>query len=205
MVYGKVESIPRYAPSAIQRHQKGSFPAYSEFATAYSTHSTDDLHKCAETHAEVFKKDKNFGLTKQVIKKLYRENIQRLTQTFITTSMKDITERVKLSQPEVEKAILGMIERKEVFATISQEKGMVAFIEDPEAYDSTEILNKLNKDIQNVISLGEKVRTIDREISLSHSYITRTAFTKGLDDEEGAQGGMGGMLGMGMEFLGKMY
>lgn len=196
MVFGRVESIPRYAPSIIQKHHKTSFPAYTEFATAYSTHSTDDLHKIAETHLEVFKKDKNFGLVKQVIQRLYRENIQRLTQTFITTSIKDITERVKLSQPEVEKAILTMVEKQEVFAFISQEAGMVAFVEDPEAYDSREILNKLDKDVQNVISLGQKVRAVDREIALSTTYISRTAFTKGYDDEEGSGGGMGGGLGL---------
>lgn len=40
----------------MQRHSKTSFPQYNEFATAYSTFSTDEVHKVAQAHVEQFQK-----------------------------------------------------------------------------------------------------------------------------------------------------
>lgn len=55
----KAPSLPKYSSNALQRHLKTVFPPYQEFANAYSTFNTDDLHKVAETYAEVFQKVKN--------------------------------------------------------------------------------------------------------------------------------------------------
>jgi COP9 signalosome complex subunit 3 len=40
-----------------------------------------ELRKCALNHEEVYKADKNLGLVKQCVESLYKQNIQRLTQT----------------------------------------------------------------------------------------------------------------------------
>jgi len=137
IVYGKVVTLPKYTSSVVQRYHKTAFPQYSEFANAFSTHSTDDLHKCAEVHAEIFHKDKNFGLVKQCIQSLYSKNIQRHTQTYLTFSLQDMAVSTKLrSATEAEKHVLRMIEKGEIFATINQKDGMISFQEDPEQYDT---------------------------------------------------------------------
>jgi len=113
LVHGKVLPLPRYTSSVVQRHHKTSFPQYNEFATAYTSHNTDDLHKCAEAHVETFQKDKNFGLVKQCIQSLYRRNIQRFTQTYLTFSLQDIASSVKLnSVKDAENHVLSMIEKR---------------------------------------------------------------------------------------------
>ena len=48
--------LPRYTSSVMQRHSKTSFPHYNEFANAYSTFSTDEVHKVAQAHVETFQK-----------------------------------------------------------------------------------------------------------------------------------------------------
>jgi COP9 signalosome complex subunit 3 len=54
--------------------------------------------------------DNNFGLVKQCIQDLYRRNIKRHTQTFLTLSLSQIAESVKLASPkDAEKAILRMV------------------------------------------------------------------------------------------------
>jgi hypothetical protein len=40
----------------MQRYQKTAIPQYQEFVNAYNNHNIDDLHKIAQTHAELFNK-----------------------------------------------------------------------------------------------------------------------------------------------------
>lgn len=180
LLHGRAPSLPRYTSNALQRHLKTAFPQYQEFANAYSTYSTDDLHKVAETYAEVFQKDKNFGLVKQCIQSLYRRNIQRLTQTYITLSLQDIATAVKLNTTkEVEKYLLNMIEAGEIYAVINQKDGMVSFSDDPEKYNSSKTLGRLDNDVQKVFQLTKRVRTMDETIATSISYIQRTLMERG--------------------------
>lgn len=54
--------------------------------------------------------DNNLGLAKQVIASLYKRNIQRLTQTYLTLSLQDIADTVQLEgQKEAELHILQMV------------------------------------------------------------------------------------------------
>jgi len=205
LVHGKLPSLPRYTSSVIQRHHKTAFAQYHEFATAFATHSTDDLHKVAEQHVETFQKDKNFGLIKQCIQSLYRKNIQRFTQTYLTFSLKDIATGAKLnSVQEAEKQVLRMIESGEIFATINQKDGMVSFHEDPEQYDTNSMLSSLDQQVQKVIDLGKKVRVQDELIGVNPLYIQKTSlYERGgrgwneFEEFEGAEkvpGGMGKLM-----------
>jgi len=174
--YGKVQNLPRYTSSVVQRYHKNSFPQYQEFATAFTTQSTDDLHKCAEVHADIFRKDKNFGLVKQCIQSLYSKNIQRHTQTYLTYSLQDMATNTKLRSPsDAEKHVLRMIEKGEIFATVNQKDGMISFQEDPEQYDTKKMTIQLDAQVQKVIGLASKVRAIDESIASSASYIQRTS------------------------------
>jgi len=176
LVHGRVISLPRYTSSVVQRHHKAAFPQYHEFATAYSTYNTEDLHKCAETHADLFQKDKNLGLVKQCIQSLYKRNIQRFTQTYLTFSLEDIAKSVNLpSAKDAEKQVLRMIANQEIFASINQKDGMVSFSEDPEAYDTNKMTAQLDQQIQKVIDLGRKVRGMDESIASSSAYIQKTS------------------------------
>jgi COP9 signalosome complex subunit 3 len=204
LVHGKVLSLPRYTSSVVQRYHKTSFPQYHEFATAFGTHSTDDIHKCAEVHAEVFHKDKNFGLVKQCIQSLYSKNIQRHTQTYLTFSLQDLAASVKLrSAAEGEKHLLRMIEKGEIFATINQKDGMISFQEDPEQYDTKKMAAQLDGQIQKVIQLGQRVRGIDESIASSAHYIQKTTvhergrwgeFGEEFEGVEKAMGGPGKLM-----------
>jgi len=203
LVHGRVLSLPRYTSSVVQRHHKTAFPQYHEFANAYSTLSTDDLHKVADQYSEIFIKDKNLGLVKQCIQSLYRRNIQRHTQTYLTLSLQDIGTSVRLpSAKEAEKQIIRMIETGEIFASINQKDGMVSFQEDPEHYDTNKILSQLDNQVQKVIDLGKKVRTVDESIACSLHYLQKTTMHERgggnrwgeFEDFEEKPGNMGGKI-----------
>jgi len=52
----QVAAVPKYTSSVVQRHLKGTCPQYQEFANAYGTNSTDEVHKIAAEHHDVFLK-----------------------------------------------------------------------------------------------------------------------------------------------------
>jgi COP9 signalosome complex subunit 3 len=171
---GSVESAPRYANPQLLRHLKQLSQPYDELATAYGTNSTDDVHKCAEANHEVFRKDSNFGLVKQVIKSLYRRNIQRLTKTYLTLSLDDIAKQVKLpSTADAERLILQCIENGEIFATISQKDGMVSFQENPEQYNSSRTLHMLDSNLKRTMELLRILQNTEESVSLSHKYLEK--------------------------------
>jgi COP9 signalosome complex subunit 3 len=172
---GSLKPVPKYTSSVVQRHLKGLCPQYQDFANAYATNSTDEVHKVATQHAEVFTKDSNFGLVKQCIQDLYRRNIKRHTQTFLTLSLSQIAESVKLASPkDAEKAILRMIEEGQIFASINQKDGMVSFNDNPEGYGDNRMLNHLDQQIKRTIELAHKLRTVDRDIASSPVFIQKT-------------------------------
>jgi COP9 signalosome complex subunit 3 len=201
LVHGQLVPMPKHTSSVVQRSLKTLCSQYSEIGTAYSTNSTDEVHKVATTHSGLFDKDKNFGLVKQVIQSLYRRNIQRATQTYLTISLADIAETVKLSNPpqppskEAEKRIVRMIESGEVFAQISHATGMVSFQEAPERYDTNRTVAQLDVNIHKLMSLGAKLRRADEAIAVSTAYLQKTTASErgrweGAEDvlEAGTQG-----------------
>jgi len=175
LVHGQVNPVPKFTSSVAQRHLKSCCAPYLEFANAYSNHSTEELHKVASGNSELFTKEHNFGLIKQCIQSLYRRNIQRLTQTYLTLSLRDIADAVKLTNDkEAERYILRMIQEGEIFATINQRDGMVSFKEDPEQYNSNYMLRHLDGQIHKNVELAEKVTQVDEYIASSPIYIQRT-------------------------------
>lgn len=172
---GTVESLPKATSPIVQRTLKGGLPGYSEFITAFSTHDPEEVHKAANVHAETFTRDRNFGLVKQCIQSLYRRNILRHTQTYLTLSLSDISTSVKLENPAAaEKAVLRMIEEGNIFATINQRDGMVSFKEDPEQYNTNEMLTKIDRHISKSLELSNRIKTLDETISLTTHYVQRT-------------------------------
>jgi len=171
---GEISNLPRYTNSALVRLFKQLYPGYEEFTNSFSTRSVEDLHKVAENHAELFIKDGNMGLVKQAIQALYRQNIQRLTKTYITLSLQNITEQVGLpNAEETERRVFRMIQNGQVFASVNQKDGMVEFFENPEQFNNNKTLDYLDKQIHDSIQLTRVVNKIDEEIALDSKYIQK--------------------------------
>jgi COP9 signalosome complex subunit 3 len=60
--------------------------------------------------SSLFWQDNNLGLVKQVLSSMYKRNIQRLTQTYLTLSLEDIARSVQLETPrDAEMHVLRMV------------------------------------------------------------------------------------------------
>jgi COP9 signalosome complex subunit 3 len=171
---GKFTGISKHATNLVHRHMKTFCSQYVDFANAYGTYDMDKLKKVAAENEELFKKDNNFGLIKQCISALFRRNIQRLTATYMTLSLADIAKNVGLpTAKHAEQVLLRMIENGEINAIINQKDGMVSFEEDIQAFNSPQTSAILEKRIDQSISLANRLKNIDEEISSSTGYIAR--------------------------------
>lgn len=171
---GQVPAFPKYTPSVSQRYLKTCTQDYLELANCFSSRNIGDLQHCVGSHEDSFRKDSNLGLVKQVVSSLYKRNIQRLTQTYVTLSLEDIASTVQLaSSKEAELYILRMIQEGEIFATINQKDGMVCFHEDPEQYKTREIAHKMDLQLRQIMSLEQKVTSMDEQISCDQAYLSR--------------------------------
>lgn len=66
-----------------------------------------------------FFQDNNLGLVKQVVSSIYKRNIQRLTQTYLTLSLQDIANTVQLNGPkEAELHVLQMVVSLQLYMVI---------------------------------------------------------------------------------------
>lgn len=167
-------SLPKYASSAAQRHLKNFCQPYIDLASSYSTGKIAELEACIQTNSDQFDSDNNLGLVKQVVSSMYKRNIQRLTQTYLTLSLQDIASTVQLNSPkEAEMHVLQMIQDGEIFATINQKDGMVRFLEDPEQYKTCEMIEHIDSSIQRIMTLSRKLTAIDEQISCDPLFLAK--------------------------------
>lgn len=110
ILHGKITTLPRLTSQVVSRFIKPLSQPYHELATACMANNSEGARNIVTKNQEVFQRDNNLGLTKQVLNSLYRSNIQKLTKTFLTLSLTDVAARVQLSGPaEAEKYILNMV------------------------------------------------------------------------------------------------
>lgn len=184
ILHGKILNLPRYTSQVVNRYIKQLSLPYQELATAYLTNNCEDLLHIIRKYQELFEREHNSGLVKQVLSFLYKKNIQRLTKTFLTLSLSDVASRVQLAGPsDAEKYILNMIEDGEIFATINQKDGMVVFHDDPEKYNSPQMLAKLEKEMQTCAELDKRVLEMEEEVVLTPQYVRKTCGQNEQDDQ----------------------
>lgn len=110
ILHGKILNLPRYTSQVVNRYIKPLSLPYQELATAYLTNNCEEVLTVIRKYQELFAREHNTGLVKQVLSYLYKKNIQRLTKTFLTLSLSDVASRVQLAGPsEAEKYILNMV------------------------------------------------------------------------------------------------
>ncbi|PHU18899.1 COP9 signalosome complex subunit 3 [Capsicum chinense] len=205
-------SFRKYTSSAAQRNLKNFAPAflvqdlsdmntnlfinplfeqpYLDLADCYGNGNISELETFVQANAEKFESDNNLGLVKQVVSSMYKRNIQRLTQTYLTLSLQDIANTVQLSnRKEAEMYVLQMIEDGEIYAAINQKDGMVRFLEDPEQYKTRGMIEHIDSSIKRIVALSKKMTSMDELMSCDPMYLSKVGREKhryDFDDFDGA-------------------
>lgn len=182
ILHGKIFNLPRYTSQVVNRYIKPSSQQYQELANAYQMSSCEVVLNVINKHRQHFANDRNMGLVKQVLNCLYKRNIQNLTNTFITLSLSDVASRIQLSGAiDAEKYVLNMIDDGEIFARINQKDGMVVFLDDPEKYNSSQMLANLEREMAICIEMEKQIREMAEEVDLTPQYVRKAC---GLSDED---------------------
>ncbi|KAG8933579.1 hypothetical protein FRC02_011594 [Tulasnella sp. 418] len=125
LLYGKTKNLPKYANQALTRLLK--YSPYQTFIKNYPS-TTAALYSILDKDAETFHVDGNVGLMKRVIQHSPRWMIRKLTDTYLTLSLEDISVKIAndvktATSPqaieEINALILSMIDNQEIHATIS--------------------------------------------------------------------------------------
>jgi len=175
IVHGELQRLPEKTTShVVSRNVDRICPAYLELSRAYRR-GVEEMYKCLEANQDIFKKDRNLGLVRQTVQACVRNNISRLTKTYVTLSLSDLAAQANLGNPaQAEKILLTMIEEGQIFASINQKDGMISFLEDPEEYDTSGMAQELDQKIQEVIDLSQELQTRDRDLQLNQQYLIKT-------------------------------
>ncbi|KAL5105992.1 hypothetical protein TcWFU_000006 [Taenia crassiceps] len=126
------------------RRWKYSLEPYMKLEEAFSGSNPADLHEVIEKNSSLFAADRNYGLVKQLFDCHVKHRIRNLTKTFMSLSVKDLAIRAHLDSPEIAEAqLLEMANSKSIFVKIDQRSGCVRFLDNPERYESPEVLDSL--------------------------------------------------------------
>ncbi|CAN6847742.1 unnamed protein product [Brassica oleracea] len=165
-------SLPKCASTAAQRHLKTWSIPYTEVGNCYNEGKISELQAVVVAHSSDFEKDNNLGLVKQAVSSLYKRNILRLTQKYLTLSLQDIANMVQLANAkEAEMHVLQMIQDGQIHALINQKDGMVRFLEDPEQYKTSEMIEVMDSVIQRTIGLSKNLIAMDESLSCDPLYL----------------------------------
>ncbi|XP_022904101.1 COP9 signalosome complex subunit 3 isoform X2 [Onthophagus taurus] len=182
LLHGKVQMVPKYTSQVVNRFIKPLSHPYHDLATAFSSNNTSELNSVLNKHTEVYTRDRNYGLVKQVATVMYKKSIQRLTKTFLTLSLSDVASRVGLPGPaDAEKYILHMIEDEQIYATINQKDGMVVFRDEPDKYSGPDVLKNLETQLSLCMELDRQILSMDEEIQVNPQYVKKAS---GMQEDE---------------------
>mmetsp|Transcript_17154 Transcript_17154/g.40035 ORF Transcript_17154/g.40035 Transcript_17154/m.40035 type:complete len:450 (+) Transcript_17154:43-1392(+) len=176
ILHGEVQALPKYTGTLVQRLIKTCCTEYNELATALATHKPDEVQKSIDKYRTVLVRDQNLGLANQALASVYKRNIQRLTQTFVTLSLEDIAQEVGLQGAEEAKGqLLAMIGQGQISASIDESKGMVSFDKSADPDTSHVLFKKLSEQIAVAMELNSKLRAVDEAISTNHAYLSKVS------------------------------
>ncbi|CAH8314052.1 unnamed protein product [Eruca vesicaria subsp. sativa] len=165
-------SLPKCASTAAKSNFKTLCTTYVEVGNCYNNGMISELEAVVVANSSEFEKDKNLGLVKQAVSSLYKRNILRLTQKYLTLSLQDIANMVQLANAkEAEMHVLQMIQDGQIHALINQKDGMVRFLEDPEQYKTSEMIEIMDSVIQRTIGLSKNLIAMDESLSCDPLYL----------------------------------
>lgn len=174
IVKGEVSELPNYTNQQVLRILKQLNAPYDELATSFQTRSVEDLLKVMSNREEVFVRDSNLGLVKQVVNAVHDQNILKLPLVYLTITLEEVAKHTGLKDiREAESRIVRLVDRGILRARIHQKEGYVEFPPTPELYNTNNSVKILEENVSGTINVTRKVHNIDEAIGLSQHYLQK--------------------------------
>ncbi|XP_026823448.1 COP9 signalosome complex subunit 3 [Rhopalosiphum maidis] len=173
---GTVPTLPKLSPALIERVLKPVCQAYLDIIPAYQSGDPEELQRTISKYHDVYIRDNNKGLVKQVVKALHRKNIHKLTNTFLNMSISDLAQRINLPNiVEAEEHLMSMIESGEIYGKINRKEGTIMFNDPPKKYEDPSVLKKILDEVTNKISFSSTVQMMDEAILINPAFVKKTS------------------------------
>lgn len=166
---GKPAVMPKTVGLSTLRSLEILSAPYIEFQGVYLTNDTE-LHRLVEKYSTQYQNDGNLGLINSALASLAMHRIIDLQKVFITISLKDIGERIGLTQEAVQKTLNTMIETQKIHASIGSD-GYVSFANCEVEED--EDVAKLQAQFQEATMLTKRMQVLQRSLELDPDYVAK--------------------------------
>eukprot|EP00210_Caulerpa_lentillifera_P001129 g1088.t1 len=178
--HGAMSEVPKFSSGPVVRFSR-SLPVqpYLRLAEAYKEDQLNRVQEIVTEFRDAFVEDNCLGLVKQIVSKLTRRDIKRLTKAYISLSLEDIASSIGSSSvEETEFILLAMVEANEINVEINSATGMVKFSDDHCNYDDVSTSLEIDGMLQEVIYLGERMNEVRDKIELDPEYHARAIQSK---------------------------
>lgn len=156
---GSAPPLPKLTPPIVARAQKSECASYLELAKLCGGDGgAAQLSEFAATKRQEFDQDGNWGLVSLVVEAATRRRALRLTGTYVTLPLDTVAQRVGLAggAAEAEVTLLRLVHGGDVCARISEQEGMVEFVEEEESFDTAEVAARVDGLIQGSMDLADR-------------------------------------------------
>eukprot|EP00475_Leptophrys_vorax_P013126 TRINITY_DN19496_c0_g1_i1.p1 TRINITY_DN19496_c0_g1~~TRINITY_DN19496_c0_g1_i1.p1 ORF type:complete len:468 (+),score=142.42 TRINITY_DN19496_c0_g1_i1:48-1406(+) len=170
IVKGDLSDFPRGSSPPLTRHLPAVCAAYKQIGES----AKEVLGVLIDEHQWTLIEDKNLGLARIALQHVTMRKVKKLTNTFRTLQLDDIAKLSGLQNAAVaEKVLSKMVARKEIFAVIDKDSGLVKFLDDPEIYASYEFCKTLESKFSEGHALLSEAQKVNTEISLNPQFIEK--------------------------------
>eukprot|EP00596_Hydrurales_sp_CCMP1899_P001063 CAMPEP_0119035740 /NCGR_PEP_ID=MMETSP1177-20130426/2946_1 /TAXON_ID=2985 /ORGANISM="Ochromonas sp, Strain CCMP1899" /LENGTH=290 /DNA_ID=CAMNT_0006994443 /DNA_START=527 /DNA_END=1399 /DNA_ORIENTATION=- len=195
---GNAFEVPKYASNIVSRFAKQDSPVYDALVKAFLANDSHALTNHISTGGPVLNADHSLGLAYQMVAALTNSNIKKLTSTYITLSLEDISTSTGLANIKVtENLLLKMVSQGKIKARINQQSGMVHFGDDGEVSSSSKVQNNekvlslLVTHIEEGTDIAERIRLMQQTVLSSEAYAGQSQRGHGVGKGGISQGDIG--------------
>ncbi|KAI0000680.1 hypothetical protein BJV74DRAFT_766655 [Russula compacta] len=165
ILHGKTLPLPKYTHPTVA-NLKGT--AYNTLARVYP--NLDQVHSIAQKERNAFVADDNYGLLRLVVERAPRWAIRKLTETYLTLSLREIGRAAGIEDvAEVRRIVLSMIETGEIDASIDAYESVTFADDEPGAVSRAEI----DRALRVAQEQEQVVRKLEREIARNKDYLQK--------------------------------
>ena len=172
MLNGSSKQIPKHASTVIFYFAKELCEAYVKLAEAFAQRDTHLLDTIITGFTTEYLHDRNMGLIKQVREAYTQQEVKRITNSYMTISLRSLSQSAGKSVVEVEALLLQMIEEGQINAKIDMEHEMVVFSESEE--DSMELVERMSRVSDRLADLLQQTELRIENMMLSKEYIRKS-------------------------------
>lgn len=173
LVTGKSPSPLKFSSYQAPRLRKTA-SEYMELAYAYDKRDLIQLRQVFQSNRDLFEKQGNIGLVKQVVNSLSKELIIRLTNSFVTMTMEDLANRAGLAnEAEAQAMIVEMIRSNKINASIDDRKGVVRLMENDMADEESISRNLSSGYMNDCVNIVQRIEAFRESMEVDPNYIIK--------------------------------